>query len=144
MSMVKSECIVASSRSYTDKSHVEPYHKGHQYHMISDCFHDKNHTLLASCQRPDDHTLADRVPVTSQLTGLTYWNRPCAHCNADADFLVDWTPNVWIKTIIPYFSSSLRRIIPYPDTYDRLFQLLGSRRMTDIIYTPPEGISTTD
>ena len=141
--MVKSECIVASARSYSDKTNVQTFDKHHMYRMITDCFHDNNHTLLDRCQHPDDHALADRVPVTSQLTGLTYWNRPCALCNADADYIVDWTPNVWVKTILPYFAKTpdMRWL---PDTHKLLSQLLGARKVTDVIYTPPVDISTKD
>ena len=141
--MVKSECIIASSRSYTNKKDGQVYDRDHQFRMITDCFHDNNHTLVTRCQRPEEEALADRVPVTSQLTGLTYWNRPCALCNADADFLVDWTPNVWVKMNLPYFSKS-RLINVYPYTYELLLQLLSRRTITDIIYTPPEDISTKD
>ena len=142
--VVKAECIVASARSYSDKTGGEPYHRNHQYHMITNCFHDNtNDTLVARCQRPDTHALADRVPVTSQLTGYTYWNKPCAVCNDDAEDLMEWTPVVLIKTMIPYFSKSLIRI-PYPDTYELLFQLLSAQRFADVIYTRPASISAND
>ena len=134
---LKSECIVASIRSYSDKSDIESYHLNHQYRMITNCFHDTTkHTLVERCHHPDAHSMADRVPVTSRSTGHTYWNYACAVCNGDKGNLMEWTPIALIKMAIPYFSSSLQQM-HLPDTYEQLLQLLSSPRLGDIIYTRP-------
>ena len=79
--------------------------------------------------------------MTSQKTGNTYWNKPCAICNGDEDDIIEWTPNAILKTNIPYFTNtSLFWTIAYPDTNEKLTDLLNSRRKTDIVYIPPESI----
>ena len=120
---VRQECIAATARSYRNKadpSHLASFHRDHMYSMITDCFHDHtNLTLVAKCQSPDTNTLSDNVPVTSQLTGYTYWNVPCAVCNDDADDVLEWTTTVIMKSIIPYFSNSSMNGM-YPDTFEKL------------------------
>ena len=144
---LKSDCIVASVRSYSDKSDVETYHLNHQYRMITNCFHDNtndtNHTLVVMCHRPDAHSMTDSIPVTSQSTGYTYWNYACAACNGDYSKLIEWAPVVLIKKVIPYFSNSLR-MPRLPDTYEQLLQLLNTRKVVDIIYIRPAGLSAQD
>ena len=138
---VEQECIAATVVSYRNKLSLEPSHVNHMYRMVTNCFHDNtNLTLVNMCHHPDTDALSENIPVTSMITGYTYWNKPCAMCNDDDDDVITWTPNVLIKTNIPYFSNySNRRYIPYPDTYERLSNLLNSR-FSDIIYTPPLSI----
>ena len=146
---VKQECIVASVMSYRNKLSFDLSHANHMYRMVTSCYNDNtNLTLVAMCQQPDTDILSDtddlseNIPVTSQITGYTYWNKPCAMCNNDNDDLIEWTPNVLIKKTIPYFSNSSDTLFwtPYPDTYEVLFTILNSRRFSDIIYTPPVSI----
>ena len=140
--MVKQECIAASVVSYKDKLALDSSHTFHMFPMVTSCFLDNsNLTLVAECQQPDTDALSDNIPVTSMETGYTYWNRPCAVCNDDDDDVVEWTPTVLIKSIMPYFAnSSYRMQTPYPDTYELLSGLLNSRRLSDIIYNPPGSI----
>ena len=142
MTAVKQECVVASVASYRNKLTFDYSHMNHMYRMVTSCFHDNtNLTLVAKCQHPDTDALSHNIPVTSHITGYTYWNKPCAMCNDDDDDVIEWIPNVLIKTSIPYFSNSSNpRRIPYPDTYELLSSLLNTRRFSDIIYTPPVSI----
>ena len=146
---VKQDCIVASVMSYRNKISLDFSHVNHMYHMVTSCYHDNtNLTLVAKCQHPDTDILSstddlsENIPVTSQITGYTYWNKPCAVCNDDDDDLLEWAPNVLIKKTIPYFSNLSDTLFwtPYPDTHEILFTILNSRRFSDIIYTPPVGI----
>ena len=140
---VEQECLAATVMSYRNKLNVDYSHENHMYRMVTSCFHDNtNLTLVNKCQHPDLDALSKNIPVTSQITGYTYWNKPCAMCNDDNDDVIEWTPNVLIKTNVPYFSnySVSRRNIPYPDTYEKLSELLNSRRFSEIIYTPPLSI----
>ena len=137
--MVKQECIAASVVSYKNKLALDSSHTFHMFPMVTNCFHDNsNLTLVAECQQPDTDALSYNIPVTSMGTGYTYWNRPCAVCNDDNNDVIEWTPNVLIKTNMPYFAnSSYQMKIPYPNTYELLSSLLNSRRLSDIIYNPP-------
>ena len=146
---VEQECIAASVMSYMNKHSFDFAHANHMHRMVTSCFHDNtNLTLVAKCQHPDTEILREtddlskNIPVTSQITGYTYWNKACAMCNDDDDDVIVWTPNVLIKKTIPYFppNSSDPRWTPYPDTIESLFTLLNSRRFSDIIFTPPAGI----
>ena len=133
--------------SYRNKLSFDFSHVNHMYRMVTDCYQDNaNLTLVAKCQHPDTdilsetNDLSENIPVTSQITGYTYWNKPCAVCNDDGDDVIEWTPYVLVKKTIPYFSNSSDTYwTPYPDTYEILFELLNSRRYSDIIYTPPEN-----
>ena len=138
---VQQECIAATVMSYRNKLNLDSSHINHMYRMVTRCFHDNtNLTLVNKCQQPDTDALSENIPVTSQITGYTYWNKPCAICNDDGDDVIEWTPNVLIKTNIPYFSnSSIRSHQSYPDTYEKLSNLLNSR-LSDIIYIPPLSI----
>ena len=130
--------------SYSNKLNLNPVDTDHMYRMVTSCFHDNteaNLTLVNKCQHPDTDALSENIPVTSQINGYTYWNKPCAMCNDDDDDVIEWTPNVLIKTNVPYFSnSSSPWHLAYPDTYEKLSSLLNSRRFSDIIYIPPLSI----
>ena len=138
---VEQECIAATVVSYRNKLSLDSSHVNHMYRMVTSCFHDNtNLTLVNKCLHPDTDAFSENLPVTSQITGYTYWNKPCAMCNDDDDDVIEWTPNVLIKTNIPYFSNySNKRYKSYPDTYEKLSNLLNPR-FSDIIYTPPLSI----
>ena len=113
------------------------------FHMVTSCFLDNsNLTLVAECQHPDPDALSNNIPVTSQKTGNTYWNKPCATCNDDDDDdIIEWTPYVILKINIPYFSNGSSLISnPYPDKFEKLSAILNSRRLSNIMYIPPESI----
>ena len=141
---MKQICTVASSRSYGSTG-FEAYQKEHTYNMITKCFHgNPNLTIVANCEQPEIYNFNDNIPVTSLLTGYIYWNNACAACNDDALDVREWVPNIMIKTIVPYFSNKSARQLPFPDTYERLLTYIQSPRLSDIIYTPPEDLSTED
>ena len=126
--------------SYRNKLKVDAYHADHLFHMVTTCFLDNsNLTLVDECQNPDPDALSNNIPVTSQKTGYTYWNKPCAICNDDEDDIIEWIPYVIIKRNIPYFSN-YSGSIPYPDTYETLSNILNARSLADIMYIPPENI----
>ena len=131
--------------SYKDNVALDHSHTFHMFRMVTSCFPDNsNPTLVADCQHPDTKSFSDIIPVTSQITGYTYWNKPCAICNDDDDDIIEWTPNVLIKTSMPYFAnSSAKWKIPYPDSYELLSNILNSKRFADVIYTPPESQKPT-
>ena len=110
--------------------------------MTTDCFTaDPNQSLLASCRTPDTTQFVDTIPVTSQTTGNTYWNRACAACNEDDNDIIDWTPNVIFKRAIPYFTVPPSVGAEFPDTFDKLLPFVNSRRgQGDIIYKPPTSM----
>ena len=139
--VVEQECI-AATLSYRSKLYLDPSSVNYMYRMVTSCFQDNtNLTLAANCEHPDTDALSENIPVTSQITGYTYWNKPCAVCNDDDDDIIEWTPNVLIRTSIPYFSNfSMPFHQPFPDTYEKLSALLNSRRFSDTIYTPPVSI----
>ena len=129
--------------SYRNKLTLDTSQANNMFHMVTSCFLDNsNLTLVAECQLPDPDALSNNIPVTSQKTGNTYWNEPCAICNDDDDDIIEWTPNVIIKRSMAYFyKTSSPWSAPYPDTYESLSKLLNARRHSDILYIPPESIT---
>ena len=110
--------------------------------MVTSCFLDNsNLTLVAECQHPNPDALSNNIPVTSQKTDNTYWNNPCATCNDDVDDIIEWIPNVILKINMPYFfNGSSQRSTSYPDNYEKLSEILNSRRLSNTMYIPPESI----
>ena len=135
--LVKKECITATVRSYENKKWVSFDYTEHMYLMTTECFQDgPNLTLLENCQTPNTANFGDIIPVTSQTTGTTYWNRACAACNDDADEVIEWTPSVILKHIIPFFDISYSDTL-FPDTFEKIFTFVSSPRLGDLIYIPP-------
>ena len=140
---MKQECIVASLKSYGVNPGFQSYDREHTYRMITKCFLDNaNLTLVTNCESPDADNLDVNKPVTSLLTGYIYWNMACAACNDDAVYVKEWVPNIIIKANVPYFSNSSVSQVPFPDTYEKLLTYIQSPRLSDLIYTPPAGLST--
>ena len=141
---MRQECRVASLRGHA----VEQSFRDHTYLMVGKCLTDNdNQTLIANCERPDIDNVETNVPVTSLMTGNIYRNMACATCNYDTYYVVEWLQNIIIKAQIPYFTNITAVTgftLPFPDTHERLRLFLRSTRRSNLIYTPPEGISTEE
>ena len=120
------DCVQASSQGYISSANNKvPY-----YYMVSHCFGDRtNETVLKNCESPSFYTTDDLHPVTSLKTGHTYWNGPCATCNADSDELLPWNTYAGIARPIVYFNDHFH----YPDSVEKLKRLTAN----DLIFSPP-------
>ena len=129
----KRDCIAATSKSYKTNSGI-----GNQYlsyFMITHCFLDtSNQTILSKCENPVSVNFDESTPVTSVLTGQTYWNEYCALCNNDADSILPWNSTASFVEDIVYYSNISGGFI-YPQSLERLLGLLDG--VGNIVYTPP-------
>ena len=130
---VKSECITANVDSY---KRIIP-EAGLMYFMINRCFrNDTDMSTISKCESPDQYLLGDTIPVTSLTTGRTYWNKPCAKCNADADDVLPWNSTAIFNRFVlhkPRFTN--QQMIP--QSPEEFFTYLRESTSASIIYTPP-------
>ena len=136
---VSSECIKASWLSYRDKDAIETANDLAipSYFMITQCFDNKTNDLdVENCQSPPDDDGKLMLPVTSSVTGRTYWNSHCARCNNDENDLLPWIPTAKFKIDISYFlNRSQYHGSVYPETYSDVLRFIAETG--NIIYTPP-------
>ena len=144
MEGLKTECVAATVKSHIKELFSANSYMSHMYRMTKDCFIDSaNDTLLTRCQAPDAGQLDDTIPVTSNTTGITYWNRACAMCNDDDYDIMDWIPTVIMTRGMPYFRVSKTGAPEIPATLKQMLTIATSSRQADIIYSPPTSMEVS-
>ena len=130
----KRDCIAATSKSYKIKSIIDSRYLS--YFMVTHCFLDtSNQTILSKCENPLSVNMDERTPVTSKLTGQTYWNEYCALCNNDADHILPWHSTAHFIEDIVYYTN-FPHVLTYPQSLEGLVGFLDSSS-SDVVYAPP-------
>ena len=134
----KNECIGATSMSYFSKTTSD--NKYPHYSMVTNCFNNRdNVTLVTRCERPDTHDVKveETIPVSSLITGRTYWNKYCAVCQNDSLDIVSWNATIYMKRDYIIFRN---RSIPV--TLLRSFSDFYNEAMAagEVIYTKPSKV----
>ena len=133
--IIKRECIAANVASYTSRTSASA--ETPRYFMTTKCFEDNNNTTLVSnCETPDIYNIDHTVPVTSMRSGQSYWNKPCAICNDDAENLLQWSSRIGLgKNKVIYFDVKRPGLISLPNSTEDLH--VSFARFNDILYAPP-------
>ena len=129
---VLTEHIAATVKSYYNKAVSMKHHKS--FLMITNCISSYSNSILEqTCMNPSAYSMHDVKPVTSQKTGLTYWNSHCAECNNDIENNVPWPARAEFEHGIVFFANTSG--FAYPGSIEELYDRVA--RMEDIIFTPP-------
>ena len=130
-------CIPASSRSYFGRSGQDLDIWYTRYSMITQCSNrsDEDDTV-SKCEQPKDHTGPEtKVPVTSLVTGETYWNYPCARCNDDFEDVVVWNATVIYQRNRLFYFTNKSEPTPTFLTFEAFYDTVINAE--EITFTPP-------
>ena len=108
---IKSECIPATSAVYfTESTKISISYLLHP--VETKCFPQNGYnatkrynSTITSCEQPNVHhyVIDEMTPVSSLISGRSYWNKYCAMCNNDSQDIEPWSAMVHVERPYCYF-----------------------------------------
>ena len=107
------------------------------YMMVKFCL--QGNVMVDKCY--GDHVgkdISEMLPITSKLTGLTYWNKFCFICN-EGDIINDTVAEVWDAILVYYRSHYNHRFFHHLDTMTDIDSQYRNGGYSNIHFVPKKS-----